>query len=789
MSQPDVCPIPSAPLSAPPIRVPSTPAHGSTAPASEPAATQIELRITGMTCASCVRRVERALASHPAVQSASVNFATERATVRFDAAVATPSALIQLVRDAGYDATIAHTEASTEAPAAPEALQPELGPEPEALEAQQRKRDLLASVAASVPLLILGMSHGVIAWSDGPVGRALQLVLASFVVFGPGRQFFRRAWIAAKQATSDMNTLVALGTGAAYLYSAVAVLIPSAFPHAQHGQLPHVYFEAAGAIISFVLLGKWLEGRAKQGLTDAVRRLIALAPKTARRIQGDIEEEIPVERLAPGDQVRVRPGEVVASDGIVVEGQSALDESMLTGESQPVDKAVGDRVFGGTTNQAGAITVRIERTGKDTALARIVRAVEQAQGSKAPIARLADRVSSVFVPVVLAIASLSFAIWFAIDPTSVGFAVAMERFVAVLVIACPCALGLATPAAVSVGIGRGAEVGLLFKGGAVIEEMSRIDTVLFDKTGTLTEGRPQLTDVVALDDEPQLLTWLASAERPSEHPVARAIVEGAVDRGARLLPVDGFQNVPGRGIVATVEGRRIHVGTAAWLEQEGVDSSFLEGEADRLARLGKTPSFIAVDGVVAGVIAVADRPRLDTLESLNALRASGLKVAMVTGDRRSTAQALASELGIDEVFAEVTPEGKADVVAATQSTGRRVAMVGDGINDAPALATANVGVAMGSGSDIAIAAGDVALVKGGLNALLRAFTLARQTLRTIRQNLFWAFVYNVAGIPLAAGALVPLMGWQLSPVIASAAMSLSSVSVLANSLRLRRFLR
>jgi P-type Cu+ transporter len=507
-------------------------------------------------------------------------------------------------------------------------------------------------------------------------------------------------------------------------------------------------------------------------------------------IDGDVERDVAVEALRTGDIVLVRPGERVATDGIVSSGASAIDESMLTGESMPVDKSEGSSVFGGTLNQSGALTFRVSGTGKDTALARIVEAVERAQGSKAPIARLADTVSAWFVPIVLAIAAVTFAVWLAIDPSEPGLATAIERFVAVLVIACPCALGLATPAAVAVGTGRGAELGVLVKGGAALEAASRIDTVLLDKTGTLTSGTPELTEVVALDRDPQaFLSLVASVENQSEHPIARAIVGGALARGARIERADHFTNVPGYGIAGDVGGERVHVGTAAWLARQGIDASSLEARAEELAEQGYTPSFVAIDAALAGLVAVADRPTAAARSAIADLRAMGVEVAMVTGDRARTARAIAAELGIERVIAEVRPEEKAAAVAGQRSNGHAVAMVGDGVNDAPALAGADVGIAIGTGTDIAIAAADVALLQGGIASLPTALRLARATLRNIRQNLFWAFIYNLVGIPIAAGLLYPFTGWLLSPVLASAAMSLSSVSVLANALRLRRFAR
>ncbi|HEX5751018.1 MAG TPA: heavy metal translocating P-type ATPase [Archangium sp.] len=743
-----------------------------------------ELPILGMTCAACVRRIEKALGAVPGVASASVNLALKRAKVTYDPSLTSPSRLAEAVKRAGYEVP--------EVPLVKGSASARRSEAADAAEEKDRralKRDFLLALSLTVPLLVVAMSHGAIPGSDGTWGRWLQFLLATPVVFGPGRRFFRLAWAALRHRAADMNTLVAMGTGAAWGYSTVALVAPGLFPHAEHGMVPHLYFEAAGAILTFVLLGKLLETRARKRLADAVRGLVALQPKLARVVEDGVERDVPVEALTAGHLVLVRPGERVPVDGEVVRGQSAVDESMLTGESMPVEKGVGAPVFGGTLNQSGALTFRVTRTGGDTALARIVEAVEQAQGSRAPIARLADVVSGIFVPVVLAIATVTFGVWLAVDPTAAGLATAVERFVAVLVIACPCALGLATPAAVAVGTGRGAELGVLVKGGAALEAASRIDTVLLDKTGTLTEGRPTLTDVVDISGEGEevLLARVASVERESEHPVARALVEGAREWGVTPRQPVGFRAEAGYGVEAEVDGRKVRVGTEAWLRQVGVSTQPLEEEAERLSASGRTPSFVAVDGKLAGLVAVADRPAPGARGAVEALRGMGIRVAMVTGDRRGTATAVARELGIQEVHAEVKPEDKARLVAEQREKGRTVAMVGDGINDAPALAGAHVGVAIGSGTDIAVAAADVALLRGGIVGLPGALRLARSTLRTIRQNLFWAFVYNVIGIPIAAGLLYPWTGWLLSPVLASAAMSLSSVSVLANSLRLRHF--
>ncbi len=746
------------------------------------ALSRIELPITGMTCASCVRRVEKGLRAVPGVQSASVNLVTERATVEHDPALPVER-LAEAVRKSGYDV------ASLEAPRASEA-EARAGAQREAEDAQvaSLRRDAVNAIVLTAPLLVLAMSHGAIPGTDGPWVPWVQLGLATPVVFGPGLRFLHLAWKALRNRSADMNTLVALGALAAWGWSAAVVLVPSLSPHAEHGAMPHLYFEAAAAIISFVLVGKLLEGRAKKRLSDAVRGLVALQPDTATRLRLDGEQEtVAIGQLQPGWRVLVRPGERVPVDGEIEEGSSTVDESMLTGESLPVDKAAGGAVFAGTLNGAGALTVRVSTTSGGTALARIIEAVEEAQGSKAPIARLADQISAVFVPIVLALALITGIVWYALDPTGGGLAAAIQQMVAVLVIACPCALGLATPAAVAVGTGRGAEIGVLIKGGAALEAASRVDTVLLDKTGTLTAGRPALTDVVATtgsDDD--LLRLVASAERLSEHPVARAIVDGAARLGA-LPQASGLVVEAGAGIAAQVEGRDVRVGTGAWLGAAGVDASPLEAEAERLARLGRTPSFVAIDGALAGLVAIADLPTDAAREAVAGLRKLGLRVVMVSGDRRATAEAVARELGIDAVHAEVKPSDKRAVVERERAAGHTVAMVGDGINDAPALAAADVGVAIGSGTDIAVATADIALLGRGVGSLPDALALARATLRTIRQNLFWAFVYNAVGIPIAAGLLYPWTGWLLTPVFASAAMSLSSVSVLANSLRLRRY--
>jgi P-type Cu+ transporter len=809
-----------------PIASPALPPTPSAPVAAVAPLATADVPVLGMTCAACSRRIERAVGAVHGVQEVAVNLAVNRARVVFDPALTSEQAVVEAITEAGYDVPVVphvptpgtagsasaggagggHAESAPAGPAqgpgasaAGDASPPSPADESEARaavieraeqdEARSIRRDFLVAAALSVPLLVLAMSHGAIPGTGGAAGRWAQFLLATPVVFGPGRRFFRLAWAAARHRSSDMNTLVSIGTGAAWAYSTVALTMPGLFPHAEHGQLPHLYFEAGAGVLSFVLLGKMLETRARRRLADAVRGLIALKPRTARRLRGDVEEEVAVDTLSPGDLVRVRPGERVPADGEVVTGTSAIDESMLTGESMPVDKAHGDEVFGGTQNQSGALDVRVTRVGKGSALARVIEAVEQAQGSRAPIARLADVVSGVFVPVVLGLAAATLITWLIVDPTANGVATAVERFVAVLVIACPCALGLATPAAVAVGTGRGAELGVLVKGGAALEAASRVDVVLLDKTGTLTAGKPELTDVLAVSswNDSELLSLAAGAENQSEHPVARAVVRGAIARSAGVPAADAFKTRAGDGVVARVNGRVVRVGTPRWLEEAGASAFPLEARAEELAAQGRSPFFVSVDGHLAGLIAVADRPAPEALAAVAALRGLGLDVVMVTGDRERTARAIAAELGIERVHAGVLPQDKARIVADERARGHTVAMVGDGINDAPALASAHVGIAIGHGTDIAVAAADIALLRGGIASLPVALGLARATLRTIRQNLFWAFVYNVVGIPIAAGLLYPWTGWTLSPVLASAAMSLSSVSVLTNSLRLRRF--
>ena len=736
---------------------------------------RLTLDVSGMHCASCVSSIEGALLGLHGVADASVNLATERATVVYDPRETGPRDLTGAVETAGYSAR----EVSGER---------EQGARAEEHERRGRRELRLLKAkfafAAAIGALLLLLSF---AWS--PFGERatmwIMLALATPVQFWAGSQFYAGAWKVGRRGTADMNTLIAVGTSAAYLYSLVATVAPRVFEPA--GQLPDVYFDTAAVIIALILLGRLLEARAKVGTTAAIKKLVGLQPRTARIIRDGAEVEIPVDDVRPGDEVLVRPGEKVPVDGLVIEGRSTIDESMLTGESVPVEKAPGDEVIGATVNKAGSVLFRATKVGAQTALAQIIRLVEEAQGSKAPIQRIADRVSAHFVPVVIAIAALSFALWIV---TGSSFTSALLAFVAVLIIACPCALGLATPTAIMVGTGRGAEMGILVRGGEALETARKLDTIVLDKTGTLTRGEPEVTEVVStLGDAGRLLALSAAAESRSEHPLGEAIVRHANGRGLDLPHVEDFQASVGHGITATVGDRRVAVGSARHMRELDIDTGPLRADADQLEQEGKTVVFVALDGDAAGVLAIADTIKPEAAEAVAELQRLGLEVAMVTGDNRRTAEAIASQAGIDRVLAEVLPEHKVDEVRRLQEQGRRVAMVGDGINDAPALAQADIGIAIGTGTDIAMEASDMTLMSGDLRGVPRAFALSRQTMRTIKQNLVGAFVYNVTLIPVAAGLLYPLWGVLLDPVLAAAAMAASSVTVVANALRLRGFKR
>ena len=655
-------------------------------------------------------------------------------------------------------------------------------------------RRLWGSAALTAPLLILAMSDMA---TGGPVSRVLgprsavllQMALATPVALWGGAPFFARGWASVRSGRWNRFTRSALGTGAAYGYSVAAALVPGLLPHSfhTHGGAPAVYFEAAAVITTLVLLGQVLELRARQATGGALRALLGLAPRTARRLaEGGADEDVPLEAVRPGDRLRVRPGEKVPVDGIVVAGTSGIDESMVTGEAMPVEKMAGQAVIGGTVNGTGSFVMEARRVGAETLLAQIVRMVAEAQRTRAPIQRLADRVSAWFVPAVAVIALLTFAVWATRGPEP-RLAYALLNAVAVLIIACPCALGLATPMSILVGTGRGARAGVLIRSAEALEVLEKVDTLVVDKTGTLTEGRPRVAVVVPAADqtEAELLRLAASLERASEHPLAGAITEAAAARGLSLADAAGFRYHPGRGVTGTVDGQAVALGNDTLLEEERIRPA-LAGPAEALRRDGQTVVFVAVGGRVAGLLGLADPVKASTAEALRLLREDGVRVVMATGDGPSTAQAVARRLGIDDVFAGVLPEEKAEVVKRLQAAGHTVAVAGDGVNDAPALAQAQVGIAMGTGTDVAMQAAGVTLVKGDLRGAARARRLSRATMRNIRQNLFFAFVYNALGVPIAAGVLYPYFGLLLSPMIASAAMSLSSVSVIGNALRLRR---
>lgn len=726
--------------------------------ADTPPAEKQTLDLQGMHCASCVARIERSLKKVAGVEEAAVNLATNRASVTYDPAQTSLAALIAAVEKAGYGAT------------------PVTETRPKEAEAPGRDAALLNLIGAAVltlPVLVLSMAGMGMAGMGRPAwAEWVFAALTTAVVFGFGRQFFAGAWNALRHGgAATMDTLVALGASAAY-FSSLAELIWT--------PRPQVYFETAATIVTLILLGRWLEARAKRRATDTIQSLIALAPKTARRVAGDgSEQDVPVETLRPGDILRVRPGEKVAVDGVVTGGASAVDEALLTGESLPAEKTVGDTVIGGTLNKSGTLLYRASATGADTTLAHMVRLVEEAQGSKAPVQRLADAVSAVFVPAVLGIALITFLIWF--FGLHAGVVGALAPAVAVLVIACPCALGLATPTAIMVGVGRGAALGILIKNGEALERAHTIGRVVFDKTGTLTEGKPALTDVVLHDglDRRGLLRLAAAAERGSEHPLGRAIVEGA-DAEGLVGEAETFTSLAGSGVQASVEGRDVLVGTAALLRESGVVvPEAAEVDMARLEAEGKTSILVAVGGVEAGLLAVADTVRPGAKDAVARLHRMGLSVALLTGDSPRVADAVAAEVGIHEVEAGVRPDGKAAAIKGRQDGGRvRVAMVGDGVNDAPALAQADLGIAMGKATDVAMAAADITLLRADLNGVADAILLSRRTMKIIRQNLFWAFIFNIVGIPLAALGL-------LNPMLAALAMAGSSVTVVTNSLRLK----
>jgi len=732
--------------------------------------TSISFPVTGMTCAACQARVQRTLAALPGVADASVNLITNTAAVRFDPAVISAPELVSAVKSTGYGAELA-----TEAPNY-------LRPDAQADDAEARDAKSLAvkaatSVVAGLAAMIVSMSM-----MGSVAANYAQLAITIAIMLWAGRDFYVRAWKALRHRSADMNTLVALGTGAAFLYSFVATVAPGIF--ARNGIVAAVYYEAVIIIIGLVLTGRALEARARRKTSVALRQLATLIPPRARVEQSGEWVEKPVEQIGSGETILVRPGERVPVDGVIIDGSSAVDESMLTGEPMPVMKASGDRIVGGTVNTTGAFRYRATSVGADSVLARLVKLMREAQSSRAPIQRLADRVSAVFVPVVVAIAIATFVAWYLLADTAAvprGLAAA----VAVLIIACPCAMGLAVPTAVMVATGRGAELGLLIKGGEVLQRAGDVDTVVFDKTGTITEGKPAVTRVnpQAGWSEEQLLAIAASVEHSSEHPLATAVVAAAGLRRIPLKPVTEFRSHTGAGVAGIVDGATVVVGNAKLMRLIAGDveiPDIVQGDEGAETRL-----YVAVDGRMAGLIAVSDPIRAAAALTVSSLRSQGIDVVLLTGDMRATADSVAASTGIGTVIAEVLPEGKVAEIRRLQAEGRVVAMVGDGINDAPALAQSDVGIAMATGTDIALEASDIAMMRPDLTAVSSAISLSRRAMNTMKQNLFWAFVYNVIGIPVAAGVLYPFTGLMLSPILASAAMALSSVSVVTNSLRLR----
>jgi len=782
---------------------------------------RVTISVTGMTCAACQSFIQRTLTDQAGVQDATVNLMLNNATVTFDPSLTSTEALVENIRQTGYGAA---------APLLDESVleEQEQNDEEQLREYKQLRLKAAVSLSAglvamvlSMPLMSMGSAGGMERMKDplmiwnmrvlDPILRKLMpwmyaisdnairwslFALTLIIVVWAGRRFYTKAWSALLHRTADMNTLVALGTGAAFLYSAASTIAPGFF--LAHGVAPNVYYEAGMLIIGLVLVGNTLESRAKGQTVNALRKLVQLQPKTATVLRDGVESKLPIESLQNGDLILVRPGERIPTDGEVVSGRSSVDESMLTGESLPVEKTVRDRVMGGTLNQHGSFQYRATTVGAGSTLAQIVRLLRDAQGSRAPIQRIADRISAIFVPSVLAIAIVTFFAW-RIFSHDAGVMQAFAAAVTVLVIACPCAMGLAVPTAVMVATGRGAAFGILIKGGEVLQRMEKIDTVILDKTGTITAGRPEVTDVLlaesdkenphlssARESEDDLILHAAALERASEHPLAEAVIRFAKERGLSIPLATDFESMSGLGVVGVANESAVLIGNLALMQKYSIAFDSLHPAADRLAEEGKTPLWIAINGKLAGIIAVADTVKPTSVEAIRQMHAEGLRVVMLTGDNERTANAIARAVNVDEVIAGVLPAGKVDAVKRIQDEGRIVAMVGDGVNDAPALAQADVGLTMASGSDIAMEAGDVTLMRSDLTGVAMAIALSRGTMRVMRQNLFWAFLYNVIGIPVAAGALYPVFGLLLSPVLASAAMAFSSFSVVTNSLRLRR---
>ena len=741
----------------------------------------IELDIEGMTCASCVGRVEKALKAVSGVSDASVNLATERATVRVAGNAVSAARLAEAISQAGYKANEIVADKAK-------------GDEPDRREAELRglKISLATAVALTLPVFILEMgSHLVPAIHDfvmETVGMReswyLQFALTTLVLFGPGLRFFKKGIPALLRLAPDMNSLVVLGTSAAWGFSVVATFVPEILPRGT----ANVYYEAAAVIVTLILLGRFLEARAKGRTSEAIKRLVGLQAKSARVMRNGETIDVPLQDVASGDVIVVRPGEKVPVDGLVLDGSSYVDESMITGEPVPVTKTAGSEVVGGTVNRNGSFTFRATKVGADTLIAQIIRMVEEAQADKLPIQALVDKVTNWFVPAVMLAALATFIVWFILGPDP-ALTFALVNAVAVLIIACPCAMGLATPTSIMVGTGRAAEMGVLFRRGDALQTLRDADVIAVDKTGTLTLGKPTLVHFTTTEGfgQDEVLRLVASLESRSEHPIAEAIVEAAKHGGLTLADAAGFEATPGFGVAATVDGRKVEAGADRFMVKLGYDIAKFADDADRLGREGQSPLYAAVDGRLAAIIAVADPIKPTTPEAIAALHALGLKVTMITGDNRRTAEAIARRLGIDEVVAEVLPDGKVEAVKRLAADGRRVAFVGDGINDAPALAAADVGLAIGTGTDVAIESADVVLMSGDLRGVANAIALSKATIRNIRQNLFWAFAYNAALVPVAAGILYPANGVLLSPVLAAGAMALSSVFVLTNALRLKSF--
>ncbi len=732
---------------------------------------KVILPIEGMTCASCAATIEKALKLN-GVARADVNLATEKAMVEYFPSQISLGQIKKAIEGAGYKVL---------------EMAEEVAPEDREREARRKEVKTLKTkfaIGATLAILLLLGSFRL-----GPAflsSHVALLIIASPVQFGVGWQFYRGFWGALKHKSADMNTLIAVGTSAAYFYSLAVTFSPSYF--VVRGIEPKVYYDTAAIIITLIILGKLLEARAKGETSEAIKKLMGLQPKTARVIRDGEEMEIPVEGVQIDDIVVVRPGEKVPVDGIVKEGHSAIDESMLTGESMPVSKKEGNEVFGATINKTGSFTFKATKVGKDTTLAQIIKLVEEAQGSKAPIQRMADKIAGIFVPAVLVIATVTFLVWYIFGP-SPALTFALVNFVAVLIIACPCALGLATPTAIIVGTGRGAENGVLIKGGESLEMAHKINTVVLDKTGTLTVGEPSVTDIISANgfSENDVLSYAAAAEKGSEHPLGEAMLRKAKEEGIHLPDPGDFDAIPGHGVRAKVNGKAVLLGNLKLMKDEGVEIMGLDKEVEKLSSEGKTPMFIAIDGVAAGIIAVADTLKENSHYAIEKLHELGLEVVMITGDNSRTANAIAKQVDIDRVLAEVLPEDKAKEVKSLQDEGKTVAMVGDGINDAPALAQADIGIAIGTGTDVAMEASDITLITGDLMGVVTSIELSKRTMRTIKQNLFWAFFYNASLIPVAAGILYPSFGILLNPVYAAAAMAFSSVSVVTNSLRLRNF--